>query len=227
MDFNYISLVDALLSRGVSEQQILNPPALIKYQSEKVPPPALAAHSPLLKVVFSKQDALEAQKLFGQHPMIVTKPMNNAQSIGVKKWETPQTESAWLSLFDNETHGFTSPILVEEYLPMINEGEVRMWFAFGKFIAALKKYPAQGDFRVLIDSGSRVTAYDLNPSEMLAAEAVGEVLKKQGAALAAIDFIGSKISDYNITSPGLLTQLEQVHGGKNFARQILDILVAH
>jgi glutathione synthase len=110
---------------------------------------------------------------------------------------------------------------VQEYLPGIQQGEVRMWFAAGEFIAALKKYPKTGDFKVLIDEGSRIEAYHLNSSEQLAAAEVGAILKKQRVAMAAIDFIDGKISDYNITSPGLLIQLEQVHG-RNFAGEVLN-----
>ena len=96
-----------------------------------------------------------------------------------------------------------------------------MWFAGERFIAALKKHPKAGDFRVLIDEGSRVESYTLNSYEEKIASDIGRTLKKQGILLAAIDLIGDKICDYNITSPGLLVQLEKVHGGKNFAREIL------
>ena len=96
-----------------------------------------------------------------------------------------------------------------------------MWFAGEKFNSALKKYPKTGDFPVLIDEGSKVSAYTLSRDEEKIATDIGKTLKKQGILLAAIDLIGNKICDYNITSPGLLVQLEQVHGGKNFAKEIL------
>ncbi len=227
VDFNYISLIDQIIERGATPAQILNPPVLIKTQSEKVPPIELKAFAPLLHPALHREDVMITQTLFKDFDHIVTKPMNTAQSIGVKKWKTPSSDAAWIALLETETQGFTSPVVVEEYLPMIDQGETRIWFAYGEFIAALKKFPAQGDFRVLIDSGSKVVAHTLTDEETIAARAVGSVLKKQGAALAAIDFIGGKISDYNITSPGLLTQLEQVHGGKNFAREIHEILLQH
>jgi hypothetical protein len=107
----------------------------------------------------------------------------------------------------------------------INQGEVRMWFARGKLIAALKKFPAEGDFRVLIDQGSRIEAHYPTLHEQEIALEVGSSLRDQGIALAAIDFIDGKISDYNITSPGLLVQLEKVHGGRNFAAEIIKAIL--
>jgi glutathione synthase len=152
--------------------------------------------------------------------------MNLAQSIGVKKWSVPKSAESFIEILKAETLNWTIPILVEEYLAEIANGEVRMWFAFGKFIAALKKHPKAGDFRVLIDEGSKVEAYTLSADEVSIAEEVGRSLVKQGVGMAAIDFISGKICDYNLTSPGLLIQLETVHG-KNLAKDIIEALVDH
>ncbi len=224
VDFNYISLIEELLKKGAKETQIMNPPALIARQSEKVPPDSLLHLAPLHRVVRSHQEAKDAFPVLRSHAEFVSKPLNLAQSRGVKKWSTPKTEAEFVKILETETQGFGEPIFVEEYLPGVMDGEVRMWFANGEFIAALKKHPKSGDFRVLIDEGSKVEPYFLNADEEKAAKDVGQTLKAQGAAFAAIDFISGKISDYNITSPGLLRQLEAVHGNKNFARVILEKL---
>ena len=224
VDFNYILFIEEMLRKGVKETQIMNPPVLITRQSEKVPPEPLHDLTPLHRVITSHQDARDAFPLFQTQVEFVSKPLNLAQSQGVKKWGTPKTETDFVKLLETETKGFLEPIFIEEYLPDVMKGEVRMWFANGEFVAALKKFPKSGDFRVLIDEGSKVEAYHLKAEEEKAALAVGRMLKTQGAALAAIDFISGKISDYNITSPGLLKQLEAVHGNKNFARVILEKL---
>jgi glutathione synthase len=226
VDFNYISGIEKLLLKGVTKSQILNPADLITQQSEKIPPHDLSHLAPRLRVVHLEADAKLAFAEFKNDSKLVTKPMNLAQSIGVKQWQTPTSEAEFVSLLKSETSNWTIPILVEEFLPEIAKGEVRMWFAFGKFIAALKKHPKAGDFRVLIDEGSKVEAYTLTPAEEKLADEVGVSLKKAGVALAAIDFISGKICDYNLTSPGLLIQLEQVHG-KNFAKAIIEALCEH
>lgn len=223
VDFNYISLLKKLKERGFTEAQILNPPTLISTQSEKVPPPQLQDLTPLLKVIQNPEDAMDAFKMFQGHRELVSKPLNLAQSIGVKKWPNPTQWNEFEIQVRQDTQDYQTPILLEEYLPGVMEGEVRMWFAGGEFIAALKKFPKSGDFRVLMDEGSRTSAYQLGSEEMLSAKKVGETLKSQGVALAAIDFISGKISDYNITSPGLLIQLEKLHG-QNFAKEVLTRL---
>ena len=221
VDENYCKLVDELLVSGASKRQILNPPDLIKNQSEKIPPADLGKHTPRMKVIQSRNDLSELQKQFDHDSEIVSKPLHLAQSIGVALHQTPKSAADWLTLIEGLTHNFTQEILIEEYLPAIHQGEVRLWFAGEKFIAALKKYPKTGDFRVLIDEGSRVTAHTLTLEEELIAADIGQSLKRQGILLAAVDLIGNKICDYNITSPGLLIQLETVHGNQNFAKEIL------
>jgi glutathione synthase len=225
VDENYRHLIDTLISRGAKEFQILNPPQLLKNQSEKIPPSDLQQYIPRLKVVQNAEDVFELEKLFSKDAEVISKPLHLAQSIGVRKHPTPQNQQEWTTLIENLTLHFTQEILFEEYLPQIDQGEVRMWFTGKHFIAALKKYPKTGDFRVLIDEGSRVAAHTLTIEEQKIATAIGLSLEKQGILLAAIDLIGNKICDYNITSPGLLVQLEKVHGGKNFAKDVLKELL--
>ena len=224
VDFNYTSTIEKLIEKGVLETQILNPVALITKQSEKIPPNDLSHLAPKLSVIHDAAEARAAYAKFKNETKLVTKPLNLAQSIGVKQWDQPKSENDFIELLKAETAQWTTPILIEEFLPDIAKGEVRMWFAFGKFIAALKKFPKDGDFRVLIDEGSVVKAYTLNSDEEKLATEVGKSLKKAGVALAAIDFISGKICDYNLTSPGLLIQLEQVHQ-KNFAKDVILALI--
>ena len=224
VDQNYISLVENILAKGVKESRFFNPPQIITKTSEKIPPKNLKHLAPRFEVVSQFSDLTRAFTTFEKDVELVSKPLNLAQSIGVKKWQMPASLAEFEILVTKETQGFKEAILFEEYLSEISLGEVRIWYCFGTVVAALKKHPKAGDFRVLIDEGSKVEAYTLNDSELKIALEVGTELKRDRVALAAIDFISNKICDYNITSPGLLVQLEQVHG-RNFARRILELLL--
>ena len=214
--------VNELLRRGVPETHLFNPRDVICDRSEKVPPDSLQSILPKQIALTAPDDIEKAFILFEGTPELVQKPLNLAQSIGVKKVIPPITLEEWQSWL---TPLISEGVLLQEFFPKIENGELRMWFSFGKFIGALKKFPLSGDFRVLIDEGSKIESAKLNEKEWSAAFLVGEVLAKDRIALAAIDFIQGKICDYNVTSPGLLVQLEKVHGGENFARVIIDSLV--
>ena len=226
VDFNYRNLIEKLQQRGVSPTQIVNPPHILLNQSEKLPPPALHADCPLGIVCRTRDDIAPVVQTVATFPnsFAVIKPLNQAQSKGVVRVKQPSAQE-WVHLLEQHTQNFSEPVLVQEYLPGIDQGEIRIWYSCGRILAALKKFPKSGDFRVLIDEGSRIAAHTLTSKEEQIALRIGETLKQQGVKLAAIDLIDDKISDYNITSPGLLKQLEQVHGGKNFARQVVEDLM--
>jgi glutathione synthase len=197
---------------------ILNPPDQLKNQSEKVPPVELARFSPKSFVIHQASDIQNAWQAL-QNKAIVLKPMNTAQSQGVEliqDWNT-------FSIIERKTENFTVPILIQEYLDAIKNGEKRLWFVGDYLVGTLTKYPIAGDFRVLIDQGSKISKAILNDHEIQIAADIGKSLKQHGIRLAAIDIIDEKIIDYNITSPGLLVQLEQIHQ-QNLAKIILEQL---
>jgi glutathione synthase len=222
VDDAYRSLIDQLIANGARYGTILNPPELLKHQSEKIPPAPLMRFAPKMMVVHHAGDLLALTAMFKNDSEIVSKPLHLAQSIGVAKHSRPETPEEWDRLLSDLTKGFTQPILIQEFLPGIHLGEVRLWFAGKTLVGVLRKHPKNGDFRVLIDEGSRITSYQLTPAEHAIAEEIGKTNASLGILMAAVDLIDGKICDYNITSPGLLMQLEEVNEGKNLARIVLD-----
>ncbi len=224
VDERYKEIARRLHTGAVSGEGLLNPLAVITGQSEKLPLPKLRHLAPRHLVVKSVNDLPSALDFIRQHTPFVSKPMNLAQSIGVRQHSSPSTDEECLKLLAEITEHSSKPVLLQEFLPGIDRGEVRMWFAMGQFIGALKKFPVPNDFRVLIDAGSRIEAHHPDPGELRIAEEIGNALLEQRIALAAIDFISGKISDFNITSPGLLVQLEEAHG-QNLAKEVLQRLL--
>lgn len=219
VDLSYLSLLSQLEER-LGSSRILNPPSVLK-QSEKLLPPSLSHLAPLGWVVSDTQSSEKCWNESSTLREFVLKPMNSAQSKGVEILKSPSNQQEWGSLMFEKTKQWTEPVMIQEFLPQIHEGEIRLWFVFGRFLAALKKFPISGDFRVQIDQGSRIEPFHPTSELLPLISQIGLALSNQGVALAAIDLIGSKISDYNITSPGLLVQLEQVHQ-KNFSRIIIE-----
>lgn len=209
-------------ARGAGEG-LLNPFDLITGHSEKLPLPDLLHLAPKHVMVRLESDFAAAIEFVRDRREFVSKPMNLAQSIGVRRHATPDSDEEIHLLIERICSEFSGPVLLQEYLPGVNRGEIRLWFAMGTFVAALKKHPLPGDFRVLIDAGSKVEACFLSGEQLQNAEEIGASLRKNRIALAAVDLISDRISDFNITSPGLLVQLEEVHG-RNFAGPIIRAL---
>jgi glutathione synthase len=225
----YRRILNRLIADGVKPTRILNPPDIIQFQTEKLPPPELLKYAPRHELIRQKSDVNLPRilDLFKNDAEIVSKPLNLFQSMGVQKHPTPQNLNDWEILIHQLTEGFTQPILLEEYIAQIHSGETRLWFVGEHLIGAIQKFPKTGDFRVLIDEGSRVAPHTLDETESMIAQDVGKSLKRQGIYMAAVDLIGHRICDYNFTSPGLLVQLEEVHGGKNLAREVLNLVLEY
>jgi glutathione synthase/RimK-type ligase-like ATP-grasp enzyme len=74
-----------------------------------------------------------------------------------------------------------------------------------------------------MDKGSRCEPCALTPAETRLAEAVGATLARERIRLAAIDVIAAQVTDWNVTSPGLLPLMEDVLD-RNLARPVVQAL---
>lgn len=179
-------------------------------------PPTLAA---------SQWDALRA---FGEREgKTVLKPLHEAQSKGVEllDWSSPSACEANRAILARATEQFQRPVLLQRYLPGIAQGEQRLWFLNGKCIAVARKNPKSGEFRINMDQGATLSASRLDPREKKAAAQIGRFLRSRKIRLAAVDLIEGYVTDFNFTSPGLLTAIESVVG-KNLAAPIVRSLIA-
>ncbi len=209
------------LSAPRARAKLVNPASVLCLDNEKLGaikglmPPSLASSQ------WSKLDA------FGRaEGRAVLKPLHQAQSKGIEllDWRTPKSAKLIKAKIRQATHDFSQPVLLQRYLPGISQGEQRLWFIDGRLLACVRKLPLKGDFRVNLDQGSRVVRTELNQTERKAAMRMGRDLALRGIRLAAVDLIDGFVTDFNFTSPGLITQMEDVLD-KNLAQKIITTLM--
>lgn len=200
---------------------IINPPDVLFRVSEKFEPFALPSLVTPTVVAAEVEPLLRFIRKEGR---AVLKPLHQAQSRGIELLDRREQDDASIrDTLAQATENFTRPALLQRYLPAIAEGETRLWFIDGKLLAHAAKLPVKGDFRVDIDRGSGLATRALTAREKKASDIIGRHLRKLGVRLAAIDLIEGKITDFNITSPGLIPQMEQLLG-ENLARPIMRAL---
>ncbi len=219
VDESYRAALEAIETLGDKKlkARVVNPLQALLTRSSKLEPLSLPGFKLPSLVSADRQELLQGLSRIKD---AVVKPMNSAQSKGVYRIQDgPAAEGN----MREATQDFKAPVLMQPYLPEIERGEIRLWFIDGHCLGALRKFPLAGDFRVLIDQGSRVEGAELTSKLKSQAKIVGKHLRAHGMRLAAVDWIGDHVTDFNFTSPGLLRELEREHG-KPFAEEIIDRL---
>ena len=219
MDLAYLHPLQLLV---LAKARVVNPPQILMTHNEKLEGAFLKGVMP--GTIASSQ--WESLQRFGkQNQKTVLKPMHQAQSKGVQllSWtSTAEVETSKQALSE-ATEGFSRPVVLQKYLAGIKNGEQRLWFLDGKLLACARKMPLQNDFRVNIDGGSTLQKTTLSASEKKTAAQISKFLRGQRIRLAAIDLIEGFVTDFNFTSPGLITMMEEVLG-QNLAGPIIRAL---
>jgi glutathione synthase len=166
----------------------------------------------------------EDLKRFGEkYKKTVLKPLHTASSQGIDLLDW-HAEEPFLKL-QKASAQFCEPVLLQEFLPAIASGELRLWFVDGNLLAWIQKFPLPGDYRVNIDQGSLIQVCELRSFEKKQIPIIARHLQARKIRLAAIDLIDGKITDFNFTSPGLLVQMEACLQ-ENLAKKILSSLAS-
>ncbi len=194
---------------GPGGPEVVNPAGVLVRWGDKLGPPSLAAALPPT-VVSSSWECLRS---FGRSERrAVLKPLGSAQSRGVQllAFDTPAELERSRREIEVTSGGFSRPVVLQRFLPEVHDGEKRLWFVDGELLAHVRKQPVAGTFVVDMDKGSACLACDLTLGEKRLAVAVGETFRAEGVRLAAVDLIGGHVTDWNLTSPGMLPTMERV-----------------
>lgn len=218
--FEHLQLLACCTGRGGPE--LVNPAEAILRCTDKLGPPALARAMPPT-VVSSSWECLSA---FGSaEGRTVLKPLGGAQSRGVQllDWSTPAGRELARHEIEGLSGGLARPVLLQRFLADIHDGEKRLWFVDGELLAHVKKRPVEGTFLVDMDKGASCLACDLTLGEVRLAALIGEAFRAEGVRLAAVDLIAGQVTDWNLTSPGMLPTMERVLG-RNLAAPVVCAL---
>jgi glutathione synthase len=223
VDLAYQHPLQLLALASAKNTEMVNPLSVLLQRNEKMEATALGAFMPA-SVISSQWDVLER---FGKKQRrTVLKPLHEAQSHGIEllDWSTDNNcQFARLKLAE-ATQQFQTPIMLQVYLEGIAEGETRLWFLDGRLLAPIKKLPLSGDFRVNIDRGSQLASASLSKLEQSKIPKISRHLQTMKIRLAAVDLIEGYITDFNLTSPGLIVQMEAILN-QNLAQKIIKTLL--
>ncbi len=204
VDASYLHALQ-LLSLARDETCILNNPDALRDFNEKL----IILHFPKWippTIVASSARTIDgfAKAVGGT---IILKPLDGFGSRGVRKLR--QGTQPYRNFL--EKLGTTS-VMAQKYLPEVRLGEKRIFMVAGKPLGALLKIPSSGSFVTNPDLGASMRPAELTREDRALCRGLAPFFRKHGIFWAGIDTIGGRLTEINITSPGLVWEWNQTDG---------------
>jgi glutathione synthase len=141
----------------------------------------------------------------------IVKPLNAYSGIGVAK--LPGAEIIEKLKTPNAFE--YSYLVCQPFWKGIHQGEFRSVFWKQKYLGSIIKRPKSGEYMANIAQGATFAAAEISPAVKKICEKINRELAADGIDLVAYDIMEDKISEVNVTCPGLLVELSHAHQ-KNF-----------
>ena len=145
--------------------------------------------------------------------MAAIKSLESFAGKGV--WKAIRGEETYRTLLDDATRQGNHAVMVQAFLSEVARGEKRVFVLDGKPLGAILKIPPDGRFLTNPDLGGRLAPADLTRREKKILAELAPFLQKNGIFFAGIDLIGERLTEINLTSPGLLWEWNEVSNGRH------------
>lgn len=188
----------------LSRAPVLNAPDALLSCNEKL----LALEFPeYLPNTLISQDVRQIGECLDQWGRTVLKPIQGMAGDGIVVLERGDKNSR--SLIEILTRRGTQPIVVQEYLEAIAQGDKRIFLLNGEPVGAILRVPSPADHRANMAAGGQAIATSLSAREREICRALKPRLQELGLWLVGLDLIGEQLTELNITSPTGLEEIQQ------------------
>lgn len=197
---------------------VVNDPAQVRNAPEKL----FVTHFPeLMPETLVTADTRQIAKFRAKHGDIIVKPLFGNGGAGV--FHLRPDDPNLNSLVEMFTERSREPLVVQQYLPAVRQGDKRVILIDGVAMGAINRVPAEGEARSNMHVGGRAEATQLTEREHEICARIGPELKKRGMIFVGIDVIGGYLTEINVTSPTGLQELARFDG-IHLERAIWDVI---
>lgn len=188
--------------------KVLNNPTALIALNEKL----FAGHFPVFcPDTLVSSDLTSLQKFLARHGKIIVKPLDAMGGAGV--FLVKQGDVNFEVIWELQTERGTYPVIAQEFLPDISEGDKRIIVINGKaFDHVLVRSPKADSVRGNMAAGGTTAVRPITEAEGHICNEVGLELVKRGIIFAGLDIIGDKLIEINITSPTGLKEISKECG---------------
>jgi glutathione synthase len=158
------------------------------------------------------------------HRYMVLKPLvgHGGRGVIVLDRQAPRNTDSLLDYYIGEDPQ-QNYVVLQEYLPAAEQGDVRVLVLDGEPIGAMRRIPAEGDYRANVHAGGRVAPYALSPRDREVVAALAPRLRADGLFFVGLDLIDGRLVEVNVVSPGGIPRINALDGVR-LEERVVDFL---
>lgn len=197
VDIDYINATYILSYVDKEKTCVMNSPQALRDKNEKLYVNEFQGLIP--ENIVSADEKIIKEFLFEKGEIII-KPTNRCFGSGV--FYLNSNDKNINAIITSATNNFKTQVMVQEYLPQIQNGDKRLIYICGEiFDYCVTKVATNNDFKFNEHNQNTLKFAQLTPEEKLIEQKVKDKFEKDGVYLAGLDVIDGKIIEINITSP--------------------------
>ena len=200
-DMSYITATH-ILEHVHPATLVVNDPVNVRNAPEKL---FITHFKDVMPPTLITNDGNEVELFRKEYKDIIVKPLYGNGGAGV--FHIKPNDENLSSLLELYESFYKEPLIVQQYLPKVREGDKRVILIDGKAIGAINRVPADGEARSNMHVGGTPEKCELTNRDLEICELIGPTLKKQGLLFVGIDVIGSHLTEINVTSPTGIQEL--------------------
>lgn len=166
----------------------------------------------------------DEEEIFGfrkEFKDIIVKPLFGNGGAGV--FHIKPDDENLSSLIELHKTFYREPLMIQEYVPAVRQGDKRIILIDGKPVGAVNRVPAKGEARSNMHVGGKPMKCELTGRDREICEIIGPSLKEKGLLFVGIDVIGNYLTEINVTSPTGIQELSRFED-TNIAGLIWDAI---
>lgn len=213
---NMYLMTTLLLERVRGRTVLVNDPRGLREANEKLYTLNFARWMPRTIVTAHEEDVYAFVKEVGGVGVI--KPLDLMGGSGVMMIKSGDKNNR--SIVQLLSEDGRKLVMVQEYLPAVEEGDKRILLLDGEVLGAINRVPRSDDLRSNIHVGGSVEPCEVTEAERAIAADLAPRLAEDGLVFVGLDVIGGKLTEVNVTSPTGIQQLS-LHEGRDVSAEVI------
>lgn len=207
-DMSYIS--NSYLLEKLRDQVIfINDPLEIRNAPEKLLVCDFADYMPKTLVL---TDVNLLHDLDFKHEEVILKPLYGCGGVDVFKFA--REDKKLIDKFSELQKKYNAPVVIQEYLAEIKQGDLRVLLACGKVVGQVLRVPYKDSVAANFHAGGKAVKASLTVRQKEICEILSPILLKKKLYFVGLDFIGDYLTEINVTSPTGIQEINYLENKK-------------